>query len=227
MKTIIIIPYRNRKIHLDYFLKHSAPLLKKHIPDLEIIIVEQNWDINLFNRGKLLNIGFHYYNDLEYNYILHDVDINPISLAVIKKYKKNVKNNVIQGIYNYVTTLGGIIKLNGYTFKKINGFPNNYWGWGKEDDCLQNRSEFLNINIKKFIFVQTKNKKKHFKFFNDINDRLRYKFNEKKLASKIIKYANNIQKSKYITYSGINTLKYTIEKENNINEYVKHIVVKL
>ena len=227
MKTIIIIPYRNRKIHLDYFLKHSAPLLKKHIPDLEIIIVEQNWDINLFNRGKLLNIGFHYYNDLEYNYILHDVDINPISLAVIKKYKKNVKNNVIQGIYNTKQTLGGIIKLNGYTFKKINGFPNNYWGWGKEDNCLQNRSEFLNINIKKFIFVQTKSINKHFKIFDDINDRITFKVKKKNIVNKIIKYSNNIQKSKYITYSGINTLKYTIEKENNINEYVKHIVVKL
>ena len=32
MKTIVIIPYRNRLKHLLYYIKHTAPLLKKHIP---------------------------------------------------------------------------------------------------------------------------------------------------------------------------------------------------
>ena len=50
------------------------------------------------------------------------------------------------GIYtSHCNTLGGIIKLNDKTIQKINGFPNNIWGWGTEDKALQNRAEFYNI----------------------------------------------------------------------------------
>lgn len=77
MKNIIIIPYRNREKHLNYFLLNSAPLLKKNIDNLQIIIVEQN-EGKLFNRGMLLNIGYHYFNDPSIFYITQDIDINPI-----------------------------------------------------------------------------------------------------------------------------------------------------
>ena len=41
MKTILIIPYRDRQSHLDFFLKHSWSKLKEKNKDMEIIIVEQ------------------------------------------------------------------------------------------------------------------------------------------------------------------------------------------
>ena len=31
------------------------------------------------------------------------------------------------------------------TIQKINGFPNDVWGWGTEDKALQNRTEYYNI----------------------------------------------------------------------------------
>ena len=55
--NVIIIPYRNRKSHLDYFLTHSVPLLTEHLEDTKVVVVEQT-EGTLFNRGKLLNIDF-------------------------------------------------------------------------------------------------------------------------------------------------------------------------
>ena len=36
MKTIILIPYRDREEHLKYFLENTAPKLKEKIENLEI-----------------------------------------------------------------------------------------------------------------------------------------------------------------------------------------------
>jgi hypothetical protein len=57
MHNIILVPYRKREKHLSYFIEKTVPLLQKHLDNLKIIIIEQN-NNKLFNRGLLLNIGF-------------------------------------------------------------------------------------------------------------------------------------------------------------------------
>ena len=76
-RNIVLIPYRNREKHLEYFLKHSAPKLKAKLDNFELLIIEQSADNKLFNRGKLLNVGFDYCNDDEQEiyFFHHDVDI--------------------------------------------------------------------------------------------------------------------------------------------------------
>lgn len=39
----------------------------------------------------------------------------------------------------YVQYFGGVSALSKQQFLTINGFPNNYWGWGGEDDDIFNR----------------------------------------------------------------------------------------
>jgi hypothetical protein len=33
------------------------------------------------------------------------------------------------------------------TYEKINGFPNNFWSWGGEDDAMYNRLASTNIDV--------------------------------------------------------------------------------
>ena len=55
-KIGIVVPYRNRREHLNHFIPSISNHLKKQKIPFEIIVVEQA-DDKPFNRGKLLNIG--------------------------------------------------------------------------------------------------------------------------------------------------------------------------
>lgn len=35
--------------------------------------------------------------------------------------------------------IGGAVAFTGADFKRINGFPNTFWGWGGEDDEMRRR----------------------------------------------------------------------------------------
>jgi hypothetical protein len=66
----IFIPYRNRKDHLDKLLESL------NYPNISIHVLEQD-NNDLFNRGKLFNIGAKEYLD-KYEYLIfHDVDLIP------------------------------------------------------------------------------------------------------------------------------------------------------
>ena len=174
-ETCIIIPYRNRKKDLDYFLKHSWPLIKKNVNNCLLLIIEQE-EGKLFNRGHVLNCGFDFiqqyvqHQSIKYC-IFHDVDLNP-TYKIIHLYKKDIDQNNILGIFNSPQmTLGGIIKINTEDFKQINGFPNNFWGWGAEDRALYNRAIFCNKQINYNYYTKDKNINDFILRFNDIDDR--------------------------------------------------------
>ena len=54
----IVIPYRDRKFHLEQFIEHMGPYLRRNFPKdtFELWIVEQD-DSFLFNRAWLGNVG--------------------------------------------------------------------------------------------------------------------------------------------------------------------------
>lgn len=225
MKTIILIPYRDREEHLKYFLENTAPKLKEKIENLEILIIEQSEDGKRFNRGKILNVGFDYYNEDEYYYITQDVDTNPIE-NTFDYYKNEIYNNYVLSILSsHKVSLGGIIKMNGKTFKQTNGFRNDIWGWGLEDRDFYYRC--INKNIK-IIRLQ----KKKLKFNNLIHDRpinihSNLNKNIRKKTNLIFKSGNIELKKNYIMESGLNNLKYEILEEQIIENNIKKIIVNI
>jgi hypothetical protein len=225
--TLILIPYRNRKQHLDYFITNTVPILEHIMPNSRVIIIEQD-NSKLFNRGLLLNIGFNEYKNTTTYFMTHDVDINPISDTILKYYTKDISDNAIMGIYtSQYNTLGGIIKMKSTIPEIVNGFPNNFWGWGAEDKALQNRCEFMNISISKNILNNDPNRFKYFTIFNDVEDRHISPELNMHTHTEYYKYPlmTTKQKTEHIHSSGISTLKYIVNKKLQLNSHVEHIFV--
>ena len=164
----VIVVYRNqlnntRLIQKRYFQYWMNKLLK-NVCDFDIIIVEQ-CKKDSFNIGKLKNIGYHYLNknNKKYdNFIFSDIDTIPDS-NLLKYFFKTT--NGINSLATYGTRyeqydnlydnnkpfLGAMISSTKNIFEKINGYPNNFEGWGYEDDnvILRCYSEKLSIYYNK------------------------------------------------------------------------------
>jgi len=136
MKLGVIVPYRKRPGHLRKFRESIESYLKDQ--DYELIVVEQNDDLP-FNRGKLLNIGFQQAIRKNCEYVVfHDVDMLPIdvdySYSDVPIHLANGFTNSDREIFD--TYFGGVTLFPIDLFKKVNGYSNEYWGWGFEDDDL-------------------------------------------------------------------------------------------
>lgn len=154
-KIGVVVPFRNRYDQLDIFKDRITKyLIEKDIP-YEIIIVEQD-DAKLFNRGMLLNIGFTYAEKLKCKYVVfHDIDMLPIDVDY------SYSNTPIHLATNFSNQdreifdeyFGGVTMFNIKDFKKINGYSNMYWGWGYEDTdlllrCVVNDLDLNILNLK-------------------------------------------------------------------------------
>uniref|UniRef100_H2Y6B3 Beta-1,4-galactosyltransferase n=1 Tax=Ciona savignyi TaxID=51511 RepID=H2Y6B3_CIOSA len=145
-RTAIVIPYRNRLQHLKVFLRHLHPFLQRQEIEYGIYVINLAGN-GMFNRAKLLNIGFtealrHYgkYDCI----IFHDVDLFPeddrnIYTCSSQPKHMSVAINLYDYILPYEEIFGGVTALTPDQFKLVNGYPNAYWGWGGEDDDMSKR----------------------------------------------------------------------------------------
>jgi beta-1,4-galactosyltransferase 1 len=133
MKLSIIIPYRNRASHLAQFLKHYRP----RFPKAEFLVIEQSIH-KPFNRGLIKNIGA-LQSEADY-FIFHDVDMlvqGPIDYSYTKQ-PTHFATHASQFGWKmpHSAYFGGVVGFNRVDFEKINGYSNQFPGWGAEDDSL-------------------------------------------------------------------------------------------
>uniref|UniRef100_A0A914VJ25 Beta-1,4-galactosyltransferase 4 n=1 Tax=Plectus sambesii TaxID=2011161 RepID=A0A914VJ25_9BILA len=141
----IIIPFRDRDKHLYKLLYLLIPLLKKQNLSFRIIVAEQR-GIGMFNKGRLLNAAFDYARG---NYrvdcvIFHDVDMLPEDDHIPYSCGKWPKHlgayvNTFNYTLPYSLLTGGVLALNSDQMEMVNGYSNEYWGWGGEDDDMGKR----------------------------------------------------------------------------------------
>ena len=172
-RIVFIVPYRDREAHKNMFINHMPFILDVYKrSDYEVVFVEPK-DDKPFNRGAMKNIGFLYVkNKYPTNYrnitlVFNDVDTLP-GLKNMWDYDTQLGN--VKHFYGFAFALGGIVSIKAGDFERVNGFP-NFWGWGLEDNCLQQRcvKHTLNIDRSKFYKYGDQN---ILQFFNGIQRRI-------------------------------------------------------
>ena len=203
---IIVIPYRakneqefrrNQLIdaidnYREYFLKHNIPI--------KIVVCEQN-NLVLFNRGLLLNAGFiesertfdfskkYFHMNVDYRMNMHHDfpnEINEIKEGFVELFRVEVEQVIASACI-----------FDSDSYKKCNGFPNDISGWGGDDWALLHRARQANVPI----ISNYRNKgvvyEEIVKFYNDGS------FNENNI---------NLAINRDDTYTnGVNTSEYRID----------------
>jgi hypothetical protein len=138
---IVVVPYRDRAENLE----RLVPWLQAHLRECEhrIVVVEQAGE-GPFNKGRLLNAGFDLHRAEDAYFCFHDVDLLPENEACDYSYPRrptHLSKYCSQFGYRepYSWLCGGVMLFDKEDFVRINGYSNEYWGWGAEDDDLAQR----------------------------------------------------------------------------------------
>uniref|UniRef100_A0A8C9U9X9 Beta-1,4-galactosyltransferase n=1 Tax=Scleropages formosus TaxID=113540 RepID=A0A8C9U9X9_SCLFO len=152
-KVAILVPFRNRHEHLPILLRHLIPVLQRQRLQFAFYVIEQAGN-EPFNRAMLFNVGFREaMKDMDWDcMIFHDVDHileNDRNYYGCGKMPRHfaVKLNKYSYTLPYNEFFGGVSGLTVQQFRRINGFPNAFWGWGGEDDDLWNRVQFAGYSV--------------------------------------------------------------------------------
>ena len=155
-RLAVVVPYRDREVDLAQFVPHMHTFLEAQGVDFTLIVVNQT-DANRFNRGELINIG-HQLSKWTHDYmVMHDVDLYPANPSIPyamfpnpgEVYSLLGSLHPTERSYRYVGFLGGVCTVRMDDFERMNGFPNNFWGWGGEDDAFHRRLKRQGIRVKK------------------------------------------------------------------------------
>jgi len=226
---------RERRVYVKIMNKLLEPYCNFHI-----YIIEQSDDGQLFNIGKLKNIGFDIAKDIsDYDhFIFTDIDMipnydlikyflitpeQPLSLAVRgTRYEAHRIQERKAGVPEKIF-IGALVNFSKKNFIDINGYANNFWGWGGEDDSLIQRIKnagYQNIcypangcviDIEEDISMKTINVKTKIKNVEKDLQKFEKRYND------LITWNNN----------GINSLNYKILNKNKINHNITKIKVDL
>ena len=239
-QMIKILSSRVDRYYINIIEQESDREDYEELPEL---IKQEGSNMAKFNLGRLKNIGFHISN-LEtqeidnVHFILSDLDLipshplipdyirkpdNPIHLANRGTRYTNNKGESLNKAF-----FGGVISVNETDFIKANGYPNDFWGWGGEDEALKERFIKNKIKIDKSIepvvdleeFVDFDGKNNFLK-----QNKLKDNRKKEKIIRDNIEWKNNGLNNIESTYKIISEKNYT---DGDITyDNIGHVKVKL
>ena len=141
MKLGVCVPYRNREEHLKEFIPKVGKYLTDRGIDYQMYFGHQV-DDKLFNRGAMKNIAaeFAFKDGCDY-VVFHDIDMIPekgCDYSYPEKTPIHIATSISQMDYKlkYQEYFGGAVLFTKEQVERTNGYSNDYWDWGMEDDDL-------------------------------------------------------------------------------------------
>ena len=149
-KLAVIVPYRNRKQHLERFVPHISAHLEEQQVSFQVVVIEQLDELP-FNRAALLNAGARACREEFDAFCFHDVDFlpqevkyrcgsQPLSLVSHRMSEETLHYGAVDPHF-----FGGVVIISRDQFFEVNGFSNRFWGWGGEDDNFLFRCLFAGL----------------------------------------------------------------------------------
>lgn len=205
-KLAVVVPFRTREIHLLFFLKYLHRFLQHQQLHYTIFIVDQN-EGSPFNRAMLFNVGFveALREDNFTCFAFHDVDHIPVDDFLSYRCSSGPVHMAAMtdkwgwGV-PYPNFAGGVTLQSTRQILLMNGFSNNFWGWGGEDDDLRQRWAWAG-----------------FHFQRPMGGHGRYatvKLNHSRSSDPNPNRMKLLRESRQrVTYDGLNTLHYHLEEK--------------
>ena len=172
MKLGVCVPYRNRESHLIEFIPRIGEYLEEQGIEYCMYFAHQT-DDKLFNRGAMKNIAAKHAFEDGCDYIVwHDIDMIPeegCDYSFPKDNPIHIATNISQMNYElkYEEYFGGAILFSKEQVEKTNGYSNDYWDWGMEDDDL-----FWRCNLEGYVdnrYMDFEGTKRDYLSFNGKN----------------------------------------------------------
>lgn len=153
----IVVPYRDREEHLRHFLPHIQDYMDETGIPYHIVIAEQAPGL-AFNRGAMKNAGFLLGGPSDYT-CFHDVDYLPLNADY--SWTDNPMCLVLTGAdalpvriegpsqpirLDMTNFFGAVVMIPDAQFRQVDGYSNDYWGWGYEDTDLLERFNTAGIS---------------------------------------------------------------------------------
>lgn len=166
MKLGVCVPYRNRELHLHEFIPKVGKYLKNQGIDFQMYFCHQV-DDKLFNRGATKNIAAEWAFKDGCDYIVwHDIDMIPeegggADYSYPEEGPRHIATKISQMNYQlkYHEYFGGAVLFTKEQVEKTNGYSNNYWDWGMEDDDLFWRCKLEGLVNDTYLTEEIKNQK--------------------------------------------------------------------
>uniref|UniRef100_H2Y8B9 Galactosyltransferase N-terminal domain-containing protein n=1 Tax=Ciona savignyi TaxID=51511 RepID=H2Y8B9_CIOSA len=154
-KLAVIIPFRNRHLHLRMLMHYLHPVLRSQRFEYRIYVINQTNE-GVFNKGSLMNVG--YLEALKHDnydcYVFHDVDLLPEEYRCLYTCGNDVRH-ISTGISKFGykipvgVTVGGISAFTRRQMALVNGWSNEFYGWGGEDDDMSIRIAAVGLKIRR------------------------------------------------------------------------------